>query len=89
MISLDFEVQHQYEETAAGILVPCTLLHGGREVDLKARLDTGASDCVFDHYYAQALGIDMEAGYPRSFRTLTGLFTAYGHEVTLRSLDLE
>jgi hypothetical protein len=55
----------------------------------KGSLDTGASDCVFDRYYAVALGIDMEAGYRRNFRTVTGSFSAFGHEVTLRCLGLE
>jgi hypothetical protein len=45
LISLDFDAELEYEETPAGILVPIRLVHGDRSVELRARLDTGASDC--------------------------------------------
>ena len=35
------------------------------------------------------MGIEVESGIPLKLRTLTGTFTAYGHEVTLRTYDLE
>ena len=46
LISLDFDADLEYEETAAGILVPIRLIHGDRSVELRARLDTGAADCL-------------------------------------------
>jgi len=57
LISLDFDANLEYEETAAGILVPIRLIHGDRSVELKARLDTGAADCLFDRFYADIPGL--------------------------------
>jgi hypothetical protein len=48
LTSLEFDAELHYEETAAGILVPIRLTHGNRSVELRARLDTGAADCIFD-----------------------------------------
>src|SRR5690242_2693999 len=57
LISLDFGSDLAYEETAAGILLPIRLIHGDRNVELSARLDTGAADCLFDRFYADVLGL--------------------------------
>jgi len=54
---------------------------------LGARLDTGASDCLFDRSYADILGL-FGAGLERSYRTVTGSFQAFGHEVTIETLGL-
>jgi hypothetical protein len=57
LISLDFDAQLDYEETSAGILVPVRLINGDRSLELRARLDTGAADCLFDRSYADNLGL--------------------------------
>lgn len=57
MISLEFDADLDYEATSAGILVPIRLVHGDRSVELRARLDTGASDCLFDRFYSDILGL--------------------------------
>ena len=75
--SLDFDAELEYEETAAGILVPIRLIHGDRSVELTARLDTGAADCLFDRYYADILGLP-NSGVERHYRTVTGSFQAFG-----------
>ena len=64
-------------------------MHNGKTVDLTARLDTGAADCVLDRFFGEVLGIDVESGMRQVYRTVAGSFAAYGHEVTLRTLDLE
>jgi hypothetical protein len=88
LTSLDFDADLEYEETAAGILVPIRLIHGDRSVELKARLDTGAADCLFDRFYADILGLP-DSGVERYYRTVTGSFQAFGHEVTLETLGLQ
>ena len=88
MTSLDFDADLEYEGTAAGILVPIRLIHGDRSVELKARLDTGAADCLFDRFYADILGLP-DSGVERYYRTVTGSFQAFGHEVTLETLGLQ
>jgi predicted aspartyl protease len=85
--SLDFDANFGYEESASGILVPIRLVHDGQSVELSARLDTGAADCLFDRFYAEILGLP-EAGVERRYRTVTGSFQAFGHEVTIETLGL-
>jgi hypothetical protein len=82
LIPLEFELRHSYQQTASGILAPITLVHGDHQVELKARLDTGASDCLFDAHYADLLGIDVQSGFEKTYRTVAGSFRALGHEVT-------
>jgi hypothetical protein len=55
-------------------------------VELRARLDTGDSDCIFDESYLEILGITTP-GLQRDYRTVTGLFRASGHEITIETLD--
>jgi hypothetical protein len=88
LTSLDFEAGLEYEETSAGILVPIRLTHGDYSVELRVRLDTGASDCLFDRYYADILGL-ADTGVERDYRTVTGSFRAFGHEVTIETLGLQ
>ena len=85
--SLDFDADFGYEESGAGILVPIRLIHDGRSVELSARVDTGATDCLFDRFYADILGLP-DAGLERSYRTVTGSFQAFGHEITIETLGL-
>ena len=88
MTSLEFDAELRYEETPAGILVPIRLSHGDRSVELKARLDTGAADCIFDDSYADILAL-TDSGIEREYRTVTGSFKARGHEVVIETLGLE
>ena len=77
---------HQYNSSEEGIEVPVTLGNGGQSVDLIAKLDTGAANCIFERRYAEILGINPESGRLQRFRTMTGSFAAYEHEVTLQVL---
>ena len=88
MSSLDFEADLEYEESVAGILVPVRLIHGDRSVELTARLDTGAADCLFDRFYAEILGLP-ESGVERHYRTVTGSFPAFAYEITIETLGLQ
>jgi hypothetical protein len=85
--SLDFDADFAHEKNDAGILVPVRLNHRGRSVELSARLDTGAADCLFDRFYADIRGLP-DAGLERSYRTVTGSFQAFGHEVMIETLGL-
>jgi predicted aspartyl protease len=62
---------------------------GEERADLVASLDTGASYCLFQRKYAEVLGIEVERGVPMSFATANSRFEAFGHEVTIGTLDLE
>ncbi len=77
MTSLDFDATFNYEDADAGILVPIRLIRDNRSVELKARLDTGAADCLFDRHYADVLGLP-EIGVERYYRTITGVVETLG-----------
>jgi hypothetical protein len=54
----------------------------GREVYVAfaAKVDTGASQCVFRREYADVLGLEADRGQPMTFRTVNSSFEAFGHE---------
>lgn len=62
---------------------------GERTVDVIAKVDTGATYCIFRHLYGELLGLNIESGVPENISTATGSFRAYGHELTLIVLGLE
>ena len=82
--TLTFQSKHDYSRSVSGIEVPVGLKAGnGLSVRLLAKVDTGATNCIFQRDYAEQLGIDVESGERRTFRTAVGAFDAYGHTVTL------
>jgi predicted aspartyl protease len=87
--SLDFAVAYYYGEQGTAITVPLTICIGSRTVDLRPIVDTGASSCVFERIHAENLGLDVESGRLLRFRTSTGYFLAYEHNVTLKTLGIE
>ena len=89
-VSLDFDASHHHHTTAVdGIDVPIALCIGRQSVGPIAKLDTGAAHCVFERKYAEILGLDVEFGWLQRFRTVTGSFAAYEHEVTIQTLGVE
>ena len=73
--SLDFDADFGYDESAAGILVPIRLIHGDSQRGV-------------DRFYADILGLP-DAGLERRYRTVTGSFQAFGHQVTVETLGLQ
>ncbi len=51
-----FEIEYQYKDER-GILVPVALRYAGRETGFFARVDTGASFCIFQRLHAETLGM--------------------------------
>jgi len=88
-VSLDFDASHRYGEAADGIEIPIALSVGRQSVELIAKLDTGAANCIFERKYAEILGLDVESGRLQRFRTVAGSFAAYQHEVTIQTLGIE
>lgn len=80
---LEFEHRLVYDTREDGINVPISLSLGPITVDVMAKLDCGASNCVFERAHGELLGVNIESGYLRSFGTATGHFDAYGHSVTM------
>jgi hypothetical protein len=87
--SLTFEILHQYDSGKEGISIPVALKVGTSETSFEAKLDTGASFCIFERIYGEELGFDVETGDRLVFNTPTGAFVAYGHNVTLSILGYD
>ncbi len=87
--SLSFAVTHNYNMRKAGITLDVLLRLGGKDVEVVAKLDTGASFCIFRRIYGELLGLAIESGQLETLGTPTGSFLAYGHEVMLIVLGLE
>jgi len=80
---LEFERLLKYDTREEGINVPVKLSLGQSYVDVLAKLDCGASNCIFERAHGESLEIDIESGYLKGFSTATGSFDAYGHSVTM------
>ncbi|MEW6206769.1 MAG: retropepsin-like aspartic protease [Acidobacteriota bacterium] len=87
--TLTFAVLHKYDTRETGITVPVVMKVGNKSVRFSAKLDTGASVCIFDRARGEALGLDIESGLAQKISTATGSFLAYGHEVTLFVAGIE
>jgi hypothetical protein len=87
--SLSFDVRKNYDTRQVGITLPVTLRAGGLSVDVAAKLDCGAANCIFARAWGEGLGLDIESGYPQRFSTVTGSFPAYGHEVVMQIYGIE
>ena len=86
---LEFRSLHNYDPGKSGISVPITLSSGSASVALNAKVDTGATYCIFQRLYGEDLGLDIERGHQQLIGTPTGSFVAYGHNVGLSVLDFE
>ena len=84
---LAFEKLLLYDSSKSGITVPVFLQIGKLIANVDAKLDTGSTHCIFQRFVGNKLGLDIESGYQIEIRSATGLFTAYGHNVTLTVLD--
>lgn len=85
---LPFETEHEYSKIRIGIEVPVNLSCGPKSVRLMAKVDTGATYCIFQREYAEEIGIDVSTGRFERFTTATGFFATFGHEVKLDCLGI-
>lgn len=79
---LDFDQLANYDPGQPGITLSVTLKLVSHSVNVEAKLDTGATDCVFAREQAEQLGLSVESGRPVRIRTATGSFIAHAHDVT-------
>lgn len=87
--NIDYDEIYYYDTLKKGITVPVYLKHDGQIADLKAKIDTGAENCVFERKHGELLGIEIENGKLQNFSTATSGFLAYGHELTINVLGIE
>jgi predicted aspartyl protease len=83
---LSFTCLSSYDAGNSGITIPIRLDYTEGAVTLEAKLDTGATECVFARRHGESLGLDIDNGERLRINTATGTFTAYRHEVTMTVL---
>jgi hypothetical protein len=72
-----------YDPGQASITVAVTLSLSHDRVSGEAKVDTGASLCIFARDLGEQLGLDIESGMRQLVGTMTGTFVVYLHEVNL------
>ena len=80
---LRFEELLQYNAGDSGITIPVTIRLHQDFVRFDAKLDTGATYCIFERAHGEQLGLDIESGRMERIGTAMGSFLTYGHAVTL------
>ena len=83
---LAFSSRHVYDPSQPSITVSVRLSANGVEIEDVAKLDTGASVCVFQREIGEALGLDVASGERLRIATAAGGFEAFGHEVRLSAV---
>lgn len=86
---LSFNKEFVYDSRQKGITLPISLKLAGQTISLEAKVDTGASCCIFERKYGEDLGVEIESGIEQRVETVMGIFTAYGHDITISVLDYE
>ncbi len=89
MESLSFDEIHFYDTLKTGITVSVILKFGDEFVDFEAKIDSGASFCIFERKHAERLELDVESGEEIRISTATNYFSAYKHELRLLVMNIE
>ena len=88
VIRLEFDRTHSYGSEVDGIAVPIILRSGNASAWLTAKVDTGASHCLFERGQGEILGLDIESGERKVFSTVTGQVETFGHLVQIETLGV-
>ena len=86
--SLEFAESYLYNTLKTGITLPVVLKSGANSLEITAKLDTGASFCIFARQHGELLDIDIESGEPVTIGTATGSFRAFGHRLEIITFGL-
>ena len=90
MHTLAFDEKVEYPDDKQGINLDVIISkQTDNPVSATVKLDTGSTFCIFQRFYADLLGIEVEKGERESIRTAKGSFTAYGHDIVIKFSNLE
>ena len=86
---LTFDRLLNYDAGQPGITIEVALRLSREDVPCRAKLDTGATFCIFARKVGADLGFRIEDGVKQLVGTVTGPFVVYLHQVTLSVLGFE
>ena len=87
--NISYDKVYKYDTLRSGITVMVEISYGNESRQIRAKIDTGAENCIFERKHGERLGVEIESGREQIFSTAAGIFIAYGHELTLSVLDIE
>ena len=87
--SVEFAELYYYDTLKTGITLPVFLVSGEFETTVEAKIDTGASHSIFARIHGENLGLDIESGELLNVGTVRESFRVFGHELSIRFLDIE
>ena len=88
VIRLEFDLTHSYGSEVDGIAVPIILRSGNAAAWLTAKIDTGASHCLFERGQGEILDLNIESGERKFFSTVSGHVETFGHLVQIEALGV-
>ena len=87
---LNFDHHVSYDdERDRGISIPVRLSANDRSCLITAKLDTGCDFCIFERRWGDWLGLDIESGSERVFRTMAGNFVTHQHAVIVETCGIQ
>jgi hypothetical protein len=90
LFTLTFDEKVEYADDAQGINLDVIISkQTDNSIAATVKLDTGSTFCIFQRFYAELLGIEVENGTRETIRTAKGSFMAFGHEVSIKFSNLE
>ncbi len=87
--NISYDKVYEYDTLRSGITVMVEISYGNESRQIRAKIDTGAENCIFERKHGERLGVEIESGREQIFSAAAGIFIAYGHELTLSVLDIE
>lgn len=89
METLSFDEVYFYDTLKTGITVSTILKYGDELVDFEAKIDTGASFCIFERKHSERLGLEIKNGNETRISTATASFSTFTHDLSLTVLGIE
>lgn len=86
---LSFSHSFTYDAGLPGIEVTVALQLNEVFTSFAAKIDTGASNCIFKRAHGETIGLEIETGTELIISTATGHFSAFGHFVTMMVGDFD
>lgn len=70
---VSYEKIYEYDTLESGITVFAEISYGGESRIIRAKIDTGAENCIFERKHGERLGIEIESGREQIFSTAAGI----------------